>query len=85
MAEIVALAIGIFGVAGVIFTALSWRRSDTTALVGQQSTVLNDIRALNEELRATATGLRSERDKCYEEVAKLRVTTDRIERKIDDG
>ena len=82
MAEFVALAIGIFGVAGVIFTALRFRRDDTTAIVGQQTVILNDMHVVNDELRVTAASLRDERDKCHEEVAKLRRA---IERRLDDG
>ena len=85
MAELVALAIGIFGVASVIFAAMRWRRDDTTQIVTQQSTILNDMKLIDDEIRISADKLRSERDKCYEEVAKLRQATDRIERKLDDG
>ena len=85
MAELVALAIGIFGVASVIFAAMRWRRDDTTQVVTQQSAILNDMHVLNDEIRISADKLRTERDKCYEEVAKLRQATDRIERKLDDG
>ena len=82
MAQIVALVIAVGGLGTLIFAALSWRRNDTTALVGQQTEVLNSIHLINDELRVTADALRSERDKCYEEVAKLRRT---IERRLDDG
>ena len=82
MAQVVALVIGLVGLAGVIFTALSWRRNDTTAVLGQQSQVLADIHVINDELRVTADSLRGERDKCYEEVAKLRRA---IERRLDDA
>ena len=85
MAELVALAIGIFGVASVIFAAMRWRRDDTTQVVTQQSAILNDMNVINDEIRISADKLRTERDKCYEEVAKLRQATDRIERKLDDG
>ena len=39
-----------------MFTALRFRRDDTTAIVSQQDTILNDFKSLNEELRITADG-----------------------------
>ena len=51
MAEALPLVIGIAGLGGLVFTALRYRRDDTTALVAQQSTIVHDIQALNTELR----------------------------------
>lgn len=64
--------IGIAGLGGVIFTALRFRRDDTTAVVSQQSTILNDMKTLNGELRTTAASLKDERDACRHEVGNLR-------------
>src|SRR5262245_22560219 len=61
-AAVIPLVIGIFGVAGIIFTALKFNRDDTSAVVTQQSTILNDMKTLNGELRAAAEDLRKERD-----------------------
>ena len=69
--EVIAIVIGVAGLAGVIFTALRFRRDDTTAVVTQQSTILNDMKALNGELRETAESLRSERDALREQVSNL--------------
>ena len=52
IAEAVALVIGIAGLGGLLFTALSWRRNDTTAIVNQQSVIVHDMQALTAELRA---------------------------------
>jgi uncharacterized coiled-coil DUF342 family protein len=82
---LVSLGIAVMGLGGLVFSALRWRRDDTTAIIGQQDTLFAEMRGLNDELRLTADSLRSDRDKCYEEVAKLREMTQRIERKIDDG
>lgn len=93
--SIIPLVIGIFGVAGLIFTALKYNRDDTTAIVSQQSTVLNDMRALNDELRQTAVSLRGERDALQAQVAhltgqvealhvELQSGVTRIERKLDN-
>jgi hypothetical protein len=71
-AGFIAIAIGVMGLGGVIFTALRFRRDDTTAIVNQQDTILNDFKSLNEELRITADRLRTERDECTEQVKKLR-------------
>lgn len=88
---IIAIAIGLMGLGGIVFTALRFRRDDTTAIVGQQDTILNDMRTLNEEFRATADRLRAERDECGEQVEKLRNElrevhggVNRIEKKLDD-
>jgi hypothetical protein len=69
---ILAIIIGLVGLGGVVFTALRFRRDDTTAIVGQQDVILNDFKSLNEELRITADRLRTERDECGEQVEKLR-------------
>lgn len=49
--SLVSLAIGVIGVAGLIFTAMRWRRDDTTAVLGQQDTIVNEMTALNAEVR----------------------------------
>ena len=71
-AGLVAIAIGLTGLGGVVFTALRFRRDDTTAVVTQQSTILGDMKTLNEELRTTAASLKVERDACKDEVKGLR-------------
>lgn len=69
---LLAIVIGLMGLGGIIFTALRFRRDDTTAIVGQQDTILKDFKALNEELRITVDRLRGERDECTEQVKQLR-------------
>jgi predicted nuclease with TOPRIM domain len=69
--SLLAIVTGILGLAGIIFTALKYNRDDTTALVGQQSQILTDMKALNDELRETADALRAERDELRGEVARL--------------
>ena len=81
--EVFSIALGVVGLATVVFTALSWRRNDTGAVVSQQTSILENMKTLNDELRVTASDLRSERDRCYEEVAKLKQATDRIERRLE--
>jgi hypothetical protein len=66
--EFAALALGVFGVAGVIFTALSWRRNDTASLVSQQDFIVNEMKALNDELRQTTDRLRAECDDCIQKL-----------------
>ena len=51
VAETLALVIGLAGLCGVIFTALRFRRDDTTAIVNQQSVIVRDMQAVNGELR----------------------------------
>ena len=63
--------IGICGLGGIIFTALRYRRDDTTAVLGQQDTILNEIKSLNEELRLMAEAFKGERDACRVEAKQL--------------
>jgi hypothetical protein len=72
-AEFSALALGIFGLGGIIFTALKFNRDDTTAIVAQQTQILSNMHTLNDELRATADRLREERDGLAAQVEKLTV------------
>ena len=88
---LVTLAIGVFGLAGVIFTALKFNRDDTTAIVSQQNTLMGDMKMLNEELRTSTKTLQDERDSLREEVkglraqiADLRASSGRIEQKLDE-
>jgi uncharacterized coiled-coil DUF342 family protein len=92
---LVTLAIGIFGLAGLVFTALKFNRDDTTSIVNQQTTLMGDMKMLNEELRTSTETLRGERDSLREEVARLngqitelrhelRESSGRIERKLDE-
>ena len=55
----------VLGLGSLIFTALKYNRDDTTALVNQQSVIVHDMQAVNEELR-------HERDDCRGEVNELR-------------
>ena len=72
IAEVIPAVIGILGLGGLIFTALWYRRDDTTAVVNQQDVILKDMKVLNDELRTTAASLREERDACHTEVRGLR-------------
>ena len=96
VASILPLVIGIMGLGGIIFTALRFRRDDTTAIVNQQSSILQSMKSLNDELRITADNLRAERDQLRLQVeqlngkvevlrVELREATGRIERKLDNG
>ena len=66
--EFAALALGVFGLAGVVFTALKFNRDDTTAIVNQQDVIVNEMRSLNEELRLTTERLRMECDECVQKL-----------------
>jgi uncharacterized coiled-coil DUF342 family protein len=82
--ELVALAIGVFGIAGVIFTALKYNRDDTTAVLGQQNTILDEMRGLNDELRQTVTSLRAERDELKTRVSELTGQVELLRREIHE-
>lgn len=75
-AEAVSVALGIMGIAGLVFTALKFNRDDTTSIVNQQNTILGDMKILNEELRTTTDRLRVERDE-------LRTQVDRLTGQLD--
>lgn len=49
-------------VAGIIFAALRYNREDASAVVAQQSTVLADMKSLNDELHESLVRARAERD-----------------------
>ena len=69
VAEWLPVIIGICGLSGCVFTALRFRRDDSTAVVQAQSTVFHDLEALHGELRLTADTYRAERDECRESKA----------------
>jgi hypothetical protein len=83
LAGLVSLCIGVFGVGGLVFTALRYRRDDTTALVNQQDVILRDMKTLNEELRTTSDGLRTERDALRVQVEELTIQVKKL--RGDDG
>lgn len=72
LGQFIALIVALSGLTGVLLSAISWRRGDTTAVVSQQSTVLRDMGALNDELRKTNQELRSEVAALREQVQRLR-------------
>lgn len=74
--EVLALATGVLGVAGLIFTALKYNRDDATAVVSQQSQIVGDMKALNDELRTTVQDLRLQRDE-------LKLQVDRLTEQLD--
>ena len=65
------LVIGIVGLGGLVFTALRFRRDDTSAIVTQQDTIFAEMRTLNAELRETTDRLRVERDELTVQVQQL--------------
>ena len=83
IAELVTLVIGIAGLGGLIFTALSWRRNDTTAVVQQQSTILNDMKGLNDELRQTEQSLKAENVELREHVQELTDQVSELREQLD--
>ena len=52
VADVIALVIAIGGLGGLVFTALSYRRNDTAAIVQTQSTIVHDMETLTAGLRA---------------------------------
>lgn len=66
MAELVSLVIGILGVAGIIFTALRWRRDDTTAVLGQQAELFSEMKGITESLRLERDDARRDLAACLQ-------------------
>jgi hypothetical protein len=72
--QIVAIAIGLCGLAGVIFTALRFNRDDTTSIVQQQTALLGNMQALYDTEHTELAAVTSERDALRAEVARLRAS-----------
>ena len=70
-APYLSIIIGICGLGGLIFTALRFRRDDTTSIVQQQSTLVHDMETI-------VSRLREENDRLVEEVRKLAVQVRRL-------
>jgi hypothetical protein len=83
LSESISLIIGIFGVAGLVFTALKWRRDDTTAVLGQQDTIMKEMQGLNGELRESANRLRTHNAELEAQVALL--TSELAEARSEHG
>lgn len=79
------LAIGVVGLAGLIFTALRYRRDDTTALVQQQDTLFNDLKSLNEELRETTKAIQEERDELRLKIERLNEQIAELQKELNDA
>jgi putative NADH-flavin reductase len=60
------------GLGAVIVTALKSRGEGTTAIVSQQTAIMQDMKLLNDELRATFLETKLERDELKDEVILLR-------------
>lgn len=71
VAGLFALVVGMLGLGSIVFAALRYNRDDTTQIVNQQSTLLGNIKTLNDELRTTVEKLREERDTLRDEVGHL--------------
>ena len=60
IAELITIGLALLGLSGVIFTALSFRRNDTTAIVSQQDAIFNEMKTINDELRLQRDEARAE-------------------------
>jgi hypothetical protein len=65
------IVIGLFGLSGIVFTALRFRRDDTTAVVTQQTQITTEMKTLADEQRLALERVRDERDALKAEVARL--------------
>ena len=70
-APYLSIVMAVCGILGVMFTAMRWRRDDTTALVGQQDSIVSEMKTLNEENRQAAAILREERNELRAQVEQL--------------
>jgi septal ring factor EnvC (AmiA/AmiB activator) len=76
---IFAAFVTVAGSGGVVFGALRYNRDEAGKIVIQQTSVLTDMRGLNDELQEALNRTRTERDEllsevrgCREEIARLR-------------
>lgn len=81
-APYLSIVLGICGLGGLIFTALRWRRDDTGSLVGQQDTILNEMKVLNEENRLAAARLREERNELSTQVEQLMAEIEKLRKEL---
>lgn len=79
------LIIGVIGLGGLVFTALRFRRDDTSSIVTTQSTILDDMKKLNEELRTTTGSLREERDQLKTQVERLTGQVQALRHELHDA
>jgi chromosome segregation ATPase len=84
-AQWITLGIALLGVAGLIFTALKYNRDDTTAVIGQQDTILADMKSLNDELRQARAAAVAERDELRTQVATLTGQLSELRRELADA
>ncbi len=70
-APYLSIVLGVFGICGVIFTALRYNRDDSTAVLTQQNTILTEMKTLNDELRMSVTNLREENQMLKQQVNDL--------------
>lgn len=76
------LATVLVAIIGAFVAALKFPQERATAIIGQQSTVLADMRTLNEDLNATATRVRAERDDLLKQVTELTLRIQALETQI---
>jgi len=69
---ILAAIVTIAGSGGVVFGALRYNRDEAGRIVEQQTSVLTDMRGLNDELQEALSRTRTERDELRDEVRKCR-------------
>jgi hypothetical protein len=84
-APYLSIVLGVCGLGGLVFTALRFRRDDTTALLGQQSTIMGEMKDLNNELRLTTVALREERDRLKEQVDRLTGEITKLRGELQEG
>ena len=79
------IAIGVVGLAGLCFTALRFRRDDTSAIVSQQSEITGEMKVLADEQRVHMEALRAERDGLKVQVDRLTGQVDALHRELRDA
>ena len=72
IAALVTLGIAVLSLGGIIVTAMKYNRDDTTAIVGQQTQILENMHTLNDELRIRSDSLKSERDELAGQITGLK-------------
>lgn len=65
--QVLGTALGIIGLAALVFTALRFRREDTGQLVEQSTKLVSGMETITKELRAERDNAKTERDEAKRE------------------
>jgi uncharacterized coiled-coil DUF342 family protein len=83
VSQIVALLTAIAGLGGITLAIWRLKGEGSDRILTQQTTILGDMKVLNDELKGTLDSTRSERDQLMNEVQKLREEVTKLRQLVD--